>query len=318
MLSVRSGCQTPSSSLLNDEEELTLILEPSYRAGSRSRMQSASHLGIEGASASCPSLKHAHSGSSSGSTATSAHDPEFRPFLTPVNNTPNTRRPKLSRFGSSDYDTAYTAPPSPGYLRAQARGYRAETAPSAFPPHDKQEVTLTTPLGATFELQLPPSKEERDAARKQLAPGLHAALQAHERRVQRRAEQRDRRAHPRTHWLRRRAASAPMTSVDESPTGMTPAIPPIPRLLTLQSLASIDRIRVGLASAESGSTADSSMFGTPDDDEEVGAEYGHDLDRVLSDEPYQGFRKRVASISLKVDLALFRAKKRLRRGVGMD
>lgn len=295
-MAFQSHLNVPSSGLLKPDQDLASILDPSYRTGSRQRQRGSSAsscTGVDG-TASCPSTMHLPGIPASDA---SAHDPEFRPFMTPLTTSTgsSTTRPRITHISSSlYYGPPQSAPPSPGHLHPLRIG-------------------ASSSAGGTVDIFVPPTKEQREAARQQLTPSLHAALEATEKRAaRRRAHTHSNGGHGHKHrsrWLRRRAHSEPMSALEESPITATNAIPPIPPIPP-QSRPQVP------PTTDSGSTVatDDSAPGTPSD--------GSGDDDVALDSGYSyashGFRQRVASISLKVDFALFRAKKRVKQTVGME
>ncbi|KAH7100305.1 hypothetical protein BKA62DRAFT_249481 [Auriculariales sp. MPI-PUGE-AT-0066] len=146
------------------------------------------------------------------------------------------------------------------------------------PPRQSFDLPATPPT---------PSKAERDAARSLLHPTLHAAIQLHEREL---AKERCER---RLSWLKRgRTGSnsheqgSQMQLPDEDVTIAAYSPPPLPELL-LDGASERD-----------------------DDDDE------YDGSRSTSPTADQ-LRYHMASVALRVEFALFRAKKRIHKGLGL-
>ncbi|EJD48959.1 hypothetical protein AURDEDRAFT_112701 [Auricularia subglabra TFB-10046 SS5] len=146
---------------------------------------------------------------------------------------------------------------------------------------------------SSFDLPLapamPPSKAERAAARRELNPALREALKAHERQLAKeRCEER------RPAWLKRHRSKSSDSALDynidveevQDDASFALSPPPLPELVF--------------------------DYGSDDEDD------SHEDHADEKPSPRDQIRHQLASITLRVDLAVFRAKKRLRRRVGLE
>ncbi|KAH7106321.1 hypothetical protein BKA62DRAFT_686741 [Auriculariales sp. MPI-PUGE-AT-0066] len=301
-------------------QDIEHILDPSYQP--------------RPATSPCPSLLMSCSSQANSDiwtdSAGNRHDPDFRPFAKNITLTPLVH----AAYNDDNWASSQTSPINrtslplhtpPTSFSARTWHVRrqrfsgAVTEPSPTPTR-RSSLDYTS---TASPLSLPPTQEERNAARSQLDPELRHALHMHEREVERAQHQQGQSHDCLPRWMRRhRASSAPplpssrsvqdrrhstnsnlsnqvqQTDDDDDDTNLVSSPP-----LILPDLLSED-------DAESSDHPDS-----------LAAAEDNGEDQSLS-EPEQrahidAFRKQLVGLTLKVDLAVFRARRRFKHRVGL-